>query len=132
MEDVAEIVHRLLSLGLLPDNRVRFQPDQKAFRIVIHATTPAFELRQRAVKKLRCIGGILQGTPSASRRVVQRGGGLCGFIQELLFGPQACARGKNVSQILGETFVHPEQIAFHWYLIIGRCQPLWPAIFAVP
>src|SRR5262249_44350722 len=97
-----------------------------------HTSPPVLKLSSSAVEYLSGIGCVLQRTPTASGSVIQGSGRLRSFIQELLFIPEASARCENLSQVLRQTFVHPQEISFHGLLVIGRCQSFRTAIFAVP
>src|SRR5262245_55583649 len=107
VEGTAEVVKRLMAVRELANQGVSFQPNQKSFRIKVHAAPPASELGRRSVENLGGIGGILQRAPAPSRGIVEGGGSFGGFIQELLRGPQAAARRQDVTPILREPFVHP-------------------------
>ena len=84
---MAEIIERLLSVGLLPDSGINIQPDQEALRIVIHAAAPILKLGRSAIKELGGIGGVLQRTPGASDRMVEHGSGFRSLIKKLRLGP---------------------------------------------
>ena len=85
-----------------------------------------------ANRALHAGGGILQRTPRSPRAMVQHGCGVSQVLTELLRRAQARPRRQNVAQIIGQPFIHPQQVAMHWLLIVGRGQSRRAAILAVP
>src|SRR5579864_3936492 len=64
--------------------------------------------------------------------MIKVGGHLREVLAELVGSPKPAACRKNAAQILGESFVHPEQVGLHGLLIIGGGQPGGATVFSVP
>src|SRR5215470_9940098 len=128
----AEIIQRFLAVGLATDRGIHVQPDEKAFRIVVGGAAPGGPFRLRSKENLNGSGGVLKRSPDASGAMVEHRSGVGSVFTPLLGRAQAGSGREDVSQIIGETFVDPQQIAFHWLLVVGRCQSRGAAIFAVP
>src|SRR5262249_26250768 len=113
MKRPTEIVERLRALALLPDNGVDFQPDKGTLRVIVHAAAQVAVVAARLVQHLRGDGGTFERTPGASELVVEIGGRI-GERFPIVFGaPQTAARCKDLAQVIGQAFVHPEQVALH-------------------
>src|SRR5579872_1458243 len=132
MEKTAEIVERLLPLTLLPDDRIDLQPDQLSLGIVIEAAPPALPVRPLQPQNLHRTGCIFERTPSAAGAIVEHGRCISQPFAILVWRRQPRPRRQNIAQILGQTFINPEQIAEHWILIISRDQARRTPIFSVP
>src|SRR5271170_911929 len=132
VERAAEIVERFLAAGLFADDGVGFEPDERAFVIVIDAAAPRRTFGRSAVQDLRGNGGVLQVAPGAAGAIVQRGGGGGERLPKQIERRDSGASGENQSVILRQALVNPEKIALHWRLVIGRGETNWAAIFAVP
>src|SRR5215472_3135778 len=128
----AEIIQRFLAAGLAANRGIHVQPDEEAFRIVIGGAAPIGPFGLRSKKTLDGGCSVLKRTPGASGAMVEHRSGVGSVFTPLLWRAQACSASEDVSQIIGETFVDPQQIAFHRLLIVGRCQSRGTAIFAVP
>ena len=132
VEAAAEIVERALAVSALADGGIHFEPDQFAFGIVIEAAAPARPLPPRHAQNLHRAGGVFEGAPVASGAVVEFGGGASQSFAILLGRPQSAAGRKQGAKIFREAFVHPQQIADHGFLIVGRGEARGTAILAVP
>jgi hypothetical protein len=75
VEELAKIVQGLLALALLADDDVGPQPVQRVFIVEIDPSPPGFPGMRSEIELRSCIGGVLQIAPSASRSMVEGGGG---------------------------------------------------------
>ena len=132
MELRDEIVNGFFAVGHLADCGVDIEPDEFAFVVVVHAEPPVIPSAARGVEDLRGGCGVLNIAPGAARAVVvlSRDGGESLLV--LVGGPDAAACGEHVAEVLGQPFVHPEEIALHRLLIVAGCEASGTAIFAVP
>ena len=73
VEEMAEIVYRLLAVGLLADDRVHPQEVQNIFVVVIPRPAPGFPLGWGTLHGGHSISRILQVAPGAARNVVEPG-----------------------------------------------------------
>ena len=119
-------------MTLLPDGRVHLQPNQFPFRIVVEAAPPALPLRTLQPQNLYRPRRILEWPPCASSAMVEHRRSFRQGFAILFRCPQPGARRQNVSEILGQALIHPEQIANHRILIIARRQSSRTPVFAIP
>ena len=74
----------------------------------------------------------MQRSPSAASAGGEAGGDE-GEVVAIVFGlPEAGAGGHHVAVVFGETFVDPEQVVLHRFLVVGREETGGAAMFAVP
>src|SRR5579872_6653734 len=95
VEEVAEIVDRLLSFALLPDDYVDPEPVQRVFAVEIGAAAPGIPRLGREIELGRSIGRVLQIAPLAAGKVVELSSGDGQVITILCVGKQAAARGEH-------------------------------------
>ena len=70
VECVTEIVHRTLTLGCLPDDGIRLQPDERAFRAEIDAAARLLPLVRRGVERGGGSRSVLEVAPGAAVPVI--------------------------------------------------------------
>src|SRR5439155_6448633 len=80
----AEIVERPPALRFLPNEHVRFQPDQVAFAIKVNAAPPGSAFGAGEVKQLCGDGGIGERAPGGARLMVEHGGSEGEGFQKIL------------------------------------------------
>src|SRR3984885_5236059 len=68
-----EVVERFRAAGLLPDERVRIEPDQGALPVIILAALPAPPRNWPPHRGDRIIGGVLERPPSEASAFVECG-----------------------------------------------------------
>src|SRR5215467_6610799 len=120
VEKVAEIVDRFLALALLTNNDIDPQPVERAFIVEIGTTAPRVPLLRREIKLGSGVGGVLQVAPGSARNAIERGCGEREVVAILVGGKQAAARCEHPAEIIGQSFIDPEQISLHGLLIVGR------------
>ena len=130
--EFAEVVEGFRALAQGPDGNVGIEPDEGAFGVVVDAAAQVGVVGAGAVEDLRGDGGVFEGTPGAAGFAVEFGGFGGQFVEEVGGGAQAAAGGEDFAQILGETFVDPEQIALHGLVVVGGGESGGAAVFAVP
>src|SRR5205085_3211550 len=89
-------------------------------------------LAGRVVEKLRGDRRVNQRTPQTTGSVVESGGCHRQLVSVLFWRPQSASRAQDVSVILGQPFVNPEQLILHRLLIIGCREQGGPPVLAVP
>src|SRR5215471_20806100 len=127
MEATAEVVHRSLSLGLLPDDAVHFKPNELAFGVVVEAAAPVLPLRAEHSERLHGNSRVFERPPGAASAMIERGRSKGQRVAILFGSPQARPRGEYVAQIFRESFVDPEQVPDHRVLIMLRRESRGPA-----
>src|ERR1051326_1032203 len=68
VEEVAEIVDRLLAFALLADDYVDPEPVQRVFAVEVGAATPGIPRLGREIELRGRVGGVLQVAPLAAGR----------------------------------------------------------------
>src|SRR5215472_9222253 len=93
IEQAAEVVQRFFALCLAVDDAVDFEPEQNAFIIEVHTTSPVPPLSGTIIKDLRVGRGIEQrapGPPGQTRTI--SGGNQSKVLPELTRTPQPASR----------------------------------------
>src|SRR5260221_3449336 len=103
MKFPAKIIHGFPALAFPPDNRVRFQPDQRALVVVIHPPPPRSSRGRRAVQELRGDRRILQIPPCPPGPVVQIRRSRRQLLPESLRRPEPRPSRKNLPVILSQS-----------------------------
>src|SRR5207245_9829893 len=75
---------------------------------------------------------VCQWAPFGASTVVEAGGAQGKELSVGFRRNQAGSRGQHPAEILRETFVNPQQIAFHRLLEIVRRQAFGPPILSIP
>src|SRR2546426_8963925 len=121
------------ALAFAPDNRIGFEPNQQAFIVEVGAAPPRSpSLPTRPVENLRGDSCVLQRPPGAPGPVVQVSARPGKRFALRIGCTQAAAGSEQVTQILRQPFIDPEQIAAHGLLIIGCSQAGRAAKLSVP
>ena len=132
MEQTAEIVEGALSLRPLPDQDVGLEPDQHPLAVKIDAAPPGRPALGSVVQDLRSHRRVHQRPPLAARTQDEPGGDAGHLLAEQVRRFETAARGQDITQIVGQALVHPEEIALHRRLIVGRRQVGGAPVLAVP
>src|SRR5579863_4343797 len=64
--------------------------------------------------------------------MVEFAGGVGQILAVERGGEQAAASGEHEAEIIGETFVNPQQVVLHGLLVVGGGEAGWAAILSVP
>src|SRR2546423_4375847 len=119
VEATDEVVERALPRSELAYERVCVEPDQLALVVEVNAAPLRRPLAGRVVEKLRGDRRVNQRTPQTTGSVVESGGCHRQLVSVLFWRPQSASRAQDVSVILGQPLVNPEQLVLHRLLIIG-------------
>ena len=131
-ECLREVIQRLLTSGLFTDQRVGIHPDQLAFRIVVLATLPVLPREGAPRSDYRIHRRVCQRPPVASRARVEDRRVVRDEVKRLLLRDEAGPRRKNMSPVLGLTFIDPEQAVAHGAIVVRRPQIGRAAELAIP
>ena len=129
---MTEIIQRLRAVTLLANNDVGPEPVQSAFVVKIDPAAPGVPGLGSEIKLRRSVGGVLQVAPGAAGCVIHPRRGLREIVARLLRSQQAAARGEHGAEIIGQSFVYPEQIVLHRLFVIRRGEVSRATIFSIP
>ncbi len=108
-EGLGEVVQRLLAAGLLADQGVGVEPDQRALAVVVLAALVAAPGLRPALADDGVVGGVLHGAPLAAGDVLEAGGGHGQDVQRLLLAHQTRAGGQDQTPVLRLALIDPQQ-----------------------
>ncbi len=135
MERANEVVERLLSAGLRPDQDVGVEPHEGALGVEVDAAPPRRPLGPPVVKKLRGDGGVGERAPGPAGLAIHlRSEEREGLPLELRRA-QAAARAEDFAVVLRQALVRPEELAVDRRLVVvrdARHEALGRTVLAVP
>jgi len=117
---------------LAANDYVSFHPQQQSLEVIVDAPPVNSSSAPAKNSKLHCRRGINQWPPVATGLIVHFRGHRRDRLAKVRRRPQAAARGQNFSEVFGQAFINPEQIALHRLLEIRGGENRRPAVFAIP
>ena len=87
---------------------------------------------RRVLHRGHAVGGVLQVAPGASRTVVQIGGDVGQCVAESFRRSLSTAASEDLSQIVRQTLVYPEQVGLHGFFVVRSREISGTPVFSVP